>query len=57
MPAPVTNPATAPPIAIWRNFRRDRSSFDTPGCGPQVEEDSESVEICLRLVASFFASN
>jgi hypothetical protein len=57
MPAAVTNPATAPPATLWRNFRLDASSFDTPGWGPQVEEDPESGGVCLRLGASFFASN
>src|SRR5437667_12552656 len=53
IPAAVTNPATAPPTAIWRNFRREAPSFDIPGCELQVEEDSESGEVWLSWVASF----
>src|SRR5438105_10143971 len=58
IPVEVTNPATAPPTAIWRNFRREAPSFDKLGCEPQVEEeDSESGEVWLSWVASFFGSN
>ena len=32
IPAVVTDPATAPLTATWRNFRREVSSFDKLGC-------------------------
>src|SRR6266566_3990 len=38
IPAADTNPATEPPTAMWRNFRREASSFDKLACEPQVEE-------------------
>jgi hypothetical protein len=57
IPAAVTNPATAPPTVIRKNFRRDASSFDELRCEPHVEEDSESAEVWLNWAVSFFGSN